>query len=360
MKNKVLIQLVALIPVLFFANISHGLFDGSIIDTGDVDLSKPFKDGGKYLSDRGKALQNAKPEDFDCLNKNSECRKGLRHLDEQRLDAIRDLVEDTAGPLCVENSEVVYDRNRSKSRNGLSELQYRYLEKYFGNIVDKVTFRWNSHLNDHITFQGRTLYQGSGAQTYGYNIYMKDKNFKNDIQQIVLMAHELQHVKQYENYGRSLSEYCGKYMSQWVEAGFSYDNIKMEREAFKVERNFESWIYNEEEKKYDKEGEDILGDDYDPSRNPYSDKSSFSRPTKIESPENIRRKLEEEKRIKEEKEEKERKERRRREVKKEMKQIDDEYSRLNSERKKNFSAPTVTPEMQSARERFEAFRNRNR
>jgi len=345
-----IINFTVIIGILFFTNISSGY------DLG-FDASKPFKELGGGISRTYKNIKNLDLKDLDCFNKNSQCREELRDLDQKRLDYMKGVV----GDLCVENYKVVSLRNRNKSRNKLSNVQVYYLKKYFGDLIYRVQFIWDSNLNDHVTYQGRTLMSGSDAQTYEHNVFMFDKNKKDDTYQIITMAHELYHVKQYEYYGQSIQKYCDNYMWQWVEGGFSYDDIDMEIEAFKGEYRFASWLDKEVDKLID------IKKEFDPynvpprnlyfsSHSPYINRTGFNLPERLEVPKSRRVYLIEEEK-KQEKKKKLKKEKKRREMKQEMESINSGYSRLNSQASNKVSPSIVTPELQSARDELESFLN---
>ncbi|MCI5178390.1 MAG: hypothetical protein D3911_03505 [Candidatus Electrothrix sp. AW3_4] len=345
---KKIINLIIIISILLSANISSGI--------GGIDFSKPFKKIGGGASKIYKNTRDLELKDLDCFNRNSQCREELRNFDKQRLDLMKGVV----GDLCVENSKVTLSRNINKSRNKLSNVQVYYLKKYFGDLIYKVQFIWDSNLNDHITYQGRTLKSGSEAQTYGYNVYMFDKNQKNDTWQILTMAHELYHVKQYEYYGNSIQKYCNNYMWQWVEGGFSYHDIKMEVEAYSGEYKFASWLNKEVEKivsiKKEFREEPPKKDLYFSSHSPYVNRRGFNFPSHLEVPKSRRVYLVEEER-KREKKKKIKKEKKRRQMKKEMESINEGYRRLNLQGSKKARPSTVSPELQSARDELEAFLN---
>ena len=322
------------IGIIFFTDISYGSYN-------------PFEEARKYVEDKGKNLTNVKPEDFDCFNKNSECRKGLRNLDQQRLD----LMKKSIGPLCVTNSEVVYRRNTNNNR-GISRIQRYYLEKYFGNIVYKTFFVWNSLLNDHVTFQGKTLTHGSEAQTYGYDVYLSDINKENNTEQLITMAHELAHVKQFhEQYSSNINKYCDNYMWQWLNASFEYFDIQMEKDAFKEEYQFARWLVKELE-----QYPSIERGYHFSSQSPYLKRSiDIQLPITIDLPQNYQ--IEEARKIEEARIEEARKIEEARRI--EMNLIDNEYSNLNIQAKKETRPPAITPEMKSAREKLELFLKNN-
>ncbi len=178
-------------------------------------------------------------KELDVTDPDSEIRETGREFDEQRLDATDPLMG-----LCMANAKTTKSRNidYGGGPRNLSPTQKYFLRQRFGELIDRVTVIWNAYLNDHVTYDGRVVYEYSGAQTYGYRIYIEDKQKPNNTDQIMTLAHELVHVQQYERYEKSLNKYCRKYMDRWVDAQFSYFDNELEHEAFSEEYKFASWL----------------------------------------------------------------------------------------------------------------------
>lgn len=116
-------------------------------------------------------------------------------------------------------------------------------------MVDEVTVKWGSLLNDEWTFQGRTFRNGSAGQVYGNIIYIAEKRNPFDLDQLILLAHELAHVRQYRRLG-NLDNYCREYMTEYAKVG--YENNEFEQEANFVEKEF---LWTLEDFFYDYQGQ---------------------------------------------------------------------------------------------------------
>jgi hypothetical protein len=84
----------------------------------------------------------------------------------------------------------------------------------------------------------------SAAQTYCNRIYVDDPYQSGDLNQIVLLAHELTHSRQCEEYGGA-GGFGWHYFKEYYEGGGSYENNRLEREAFDFEAQFASEIDNQ-------------------------------------------------------------------------------------------------------------------
>ena len=70
-------------------------------------------------------------------------------------------------------------------------------------------------------------------RTFGYDIYTRwAADEKSRTYLMALMSHELMHSKQYEHYDRSLSNFGYHYFKEFEKANQSYENNKLEAEAF--------------------------------------------------------------------------------------------------------------------------------
>ena len=147
-----------------------------------------------------------------------------------------DWVNSGAGELCETNALATAQRNVDIEQ-GLHPIQKEYLRPYFGNLVDEVTVKWGSLLNDEWTFQGRTVQVGSAGQTYGNTIYIAEKRQPRSTLQLVLLAHELGHVQQYRQRG-NLDNFCREYMTAYAKAGLEYEDNPFEVEADNIAYSF--------------------------------------------------------------------------------------------------------------------------
>ncbi len=134
--------------------------------------------------------------------------------------------------------------NNSKPQS-LDEIQKEYLRPHFGDLVDRVMVVYSALLmEDWVAASFQINVGRSNAQVYGHRIYIRDIYRPGDLQQIVLLAHELYHCKQYEELG-SLSKFGYHYFLQYKKADEKYNQNIFEQEAFKFEKFFASWLANE-------------------------------------------------------------------------------------------------------------------
>lgn len=144
-----------------------------------------------------------------------------------------DWLKSGAGEACEVHTLATARRNRDR-RQGLDPVQKEYLRPYFGDLVDQVTVKWNSLLNDNWSFAGHQIQAGSAAQALGNTIFIAEKKQPYSTQQLVLLAHEFIHVQQYQRHG-NLDNYCREYMAAYAQAGYVYENNSFEREAYNFE-----------------------------------------------------------------------------------------------------------------------------
>ncbi|MGB3236789.1 MAG: DUF4157 domain-containing protein [Geitlerinemataceae cyanobacterium] len=133
----------------------------------------------------------------------------------------------------------------------LDEIQKYFLRPHFGDLVDRVQVVYNAQLvDDWIAASFRIDVGHSNAQVYGNRIYIKEAYKADDIQQLILLAHELIHVRQYEELG-SLEEFGYQYFQEYKRADQSYRENVFEQEAFAFEDEFEKWL-EEDMRQYDR------------------------------------------------------------------------------------------------------------
>jgi hypothetical protein len=94
-------------------------------------------------------------------------------------------------------------------------------------------------LNKHHFFNNWpiTIMDDTLAQTFGNIIYIKQAYKPRNGGLLTLLSHEIYHVKQYQEL-QSIGNFGAEYARQFVNGGFSYDNNKMEIEAYQAEATF--------------------------------------------------------------------------------------------------------------------------
>lgn len=127
----------------------------------------------------------------------------------------------------------------------LDEIQKYFLRPHFGDMVDRVQVVYNSQLvDDWIAASFRINVGHSNAQVYGNRIYIKEPYKAADIDQLVLLAHELVHVQQYEQLG-GLEQFGAEYFQAYKRADQTYKKNVFEQEAFAFEAEFRTWLMEE-------------------------------------------------------------------------------------------------------------------
>nr|WP_320015277.1 hypothetical protein [uncultured Desulfobacter sp.] len=136
----------------------------------------------------------------------------------------------------VQGAAIMKVRHANNGIAPLSQTQKLLFRPIFGNMVDKVKIIYNSYpLDLFATFKGHYVGDHSDGQTFGYYVYITEGRRNNDINQNLLIFHELMHVRQYEMVGKSLARFGYHYFKSWARNGFKYDNIDWEKQAFKNE-----------------------------------------------------------------------------------------------------------------------------
>lgn len=148
------------------------------------------------------------------------------------------------GAIAYPAGEWLMISNNSKPQS-LDELQKEYLRPHFGDLVDRVMVVYSAVLmEDWVAASFKINIGRSNAQVYGHRIYIRDIYRPGDLQQIVLLAHELYHCKQYEELG-SLRNFGYHYFFQYKRGAEKYEKNIFEQEAFKFEKFFANWLANE-------------------------------------------------------------------------------------------------------------------
>jgi hypothetical protein len=128
-------------------------------------------------------------------------------------------------------------RARHGSSSGLDSFQKRFLKPSFGGLVDKVVVVYNARMMDKWCSFGKCTPTSSAAQTYCNRIYVADSYKPNNVSQLILLSHEMIHSRQCEQLGGE-GKFGYHYFREFKRAGQSYENNKLEQEAFSHERRF--------------------------------------------------------------------------------------------------------------------------
>jgi hypothetical protein len=138
-------------------------------------------------------------------------------------------------------------RAKNGSSQYLDETQKLYLRPYFGDLVDRVMVIYDAKLMDDWLYAGFKVDIGqehSIAQTYCKRIYVDDPYKPGDFGQITLLAHELIHSRQCEQFSGA-AKFGYYYFREFKRADQNYENNKLEREAEDFQRQFAGWLSNQ-------------------------------------------------------------------------------------------------------------------
>ena len=137
----------------------------------------------------------------------------------------------SACAMAVESARLL-SRLRHGSGSALGTTRKQLLRPFYGSLVDRVRIHYDARPITEWRVLGRTIRVGMevGGQALGYDVYvMRPKNL-SDSDQTETVAHELQHVAQFEEAGVSWGfavRYCG---ALW-DSDFSYRSNALEVEA---------------------------------------------------------------------------------------------------------------------------------
>ena len=134
----------------------------------------------------------------------------------------------------------------------LDENRKEWLRPNFASLVDKVRIVYGAKLIPSISIFNVKLSTSTIAQTFGDKIYVRRSympetdslNPNNDlkeaerINQLLHVAHELVHVRQYHDRGKSLYKFGKAYFRGLYQADFSYRKNPMEAEGFDFHQCF--------------------------------------------------------------------------------------------------------------------------
>jgi len=130
-------------------------------------------------------------------------------------------------------SEIMYRTNGSAQ--ALDYEQKRWLRPLHGSLVDRVSVIYNSRMMERwgIPGTGKDVVLNSPeseGQRYCNRIYIRASYQPGNVDQIYLLAHELEHSAQCERLG-GMGKFGWHYFREYKRAGMSYENNKFESEA---------------------------------------------------------------------------------------------------------------------------------
>jgi len=185
--------------------------------------------------------------DFDLSDENSSLSK--------RLDSgqLLDAGEWGATTFPVLAKEI-WDLNihqRNKLPYPLSPYQKKWLGpwlKQWGLSADKIQIVYEADLlSDHkiLDIWPMAIMDEFAGQTFGNIIYLRQSYKEKNGNLLVLLSHEIYHVKQYAELG-SVAEFGRQYVKGYISGLFRYDKNPMEIAAYDAEAKFRKWLCQQE------------------------------------------------------------------------------------------------------------------
>jgi Domain of unknown function (DUF4157) len=157
---------------------------------------------------------------------------------------VPDDVWGNVGAVAYQTAAQIMANNNSVAQE-LDWEQKEYLRSHFGDLVDRVEVVYDAKLMEEWVAASLRIELGhSNAQVYGNRIYIKESYKPGDFDQLVLLAHELVHVRQYEEFG-GLEQFGYRYFKEYKRANQVYQDNRLEQEAFEFEKEFAEWLWQE-------------------------------------------------------------------------------------------------------------------
>lgn len=162
----------------------------------------------------------------------------IRQLQNLAIEVGEEVFAELGGAAYVAAADVMKVKNKNRSLKPLDAFQKGWLRSNFGSLVDKVRVIYGAVLIPSINVDFVSLNTSTKAQTFGNRVYLKSSYKPGDIEQLVYLAHEMVHVRQFHQHGESFYSFGKAYFRGFYQAGFSYAKNPMEAEAFEFENCF--------------------------------------------------------------------------------------------------------------------------
>ncbi len=145
-----------------------------------------------------------------------------------------------AGAVAYEAAAKTMLVRNDRGKRSLDNLQKRYLRGNFINQIDQVSVVYDAQLMDRWVVGGMSIHLGavdSTAQTYCDRIYIRSTYQPEDINQLIILAHEMVHVRQCQHLG-GMKKFGYVYFKEYKRANQKYEKNKLEKEAFVFQKKF--------------------------------------------------------------------------------------------------------------------------
>ena len=145
-----------------------------------------------------------------------------------------------AGAVAYEAAAKTMLVRNDRGQRSLDNFQKRYLRGNFVNHIDRVSVVYDAQLMDRWVVGGMSIHLGaveSTAQTYCDRIYLRSTYQPEDINQLIVLAHEMVHVRQCQKLG-GMKQFGYAYFKAYKRANQKYEKNKLEKEAFSFQKKF--------------------------------------------------------------------------------------------------------------------------
>jgi hypothetical protein len=146
--------------------------------------------------------------------------------------------EDSFAAMCVPAMQAasVISRSRNPGPVGLSPEQKVWLEPLYGEVVHDIKVHWDARLIHGWKAGGQAHVMGdTSAMTLGDHVFYAGPHRPGALDQIVILAHELQHSAQARSRG-GLPGFANAYCRAYYRSGYDYWTNALEVEARQMAR----------------------------------------------------------------------------------------------------------------------------
>ena len=185
--------------------------------------------------------------DLDLRDENSPIRKSLDSG--QLLNAAE--WGATTFPVLAKEIWDINIHQRGKLPYPLSPYQKKWLGPWlirWGLSADKIQIVYDAELlNEHkiLDIWPMAIMDELAGQTFDNIIYIRQSYKEKDGNLMVLLSHEIYHVKQYAELG-SVAEFGRQYVKGYLAGFFRYEKNPMEIAAYDAEAAFREWLCKQE------------------------------------------------------------------------------------------------------------------
>jgi hypothetical protein len=145
-----------------------------------------------------------------------------------------------AGAVAYEAAAKTMLVRNARGKRNLDIFQKRYLRDNFNDQIGRVSIVYDAQLMDRWVIGSMSIHLGtvdSTAQTYCDRVYIRASYKPKDIEQLIVLSHEMVHVRQCRQLG-GMKKFGYIYFREYKRANQKYEKNKLEREAFIFQKKF--------------------------------------------------------------------------------------------------------------------------